>query len=61
MTPTENGPVALPNSPMRFAGSSLRGLTPPPGLGQHTDDVLADFCGLTAEELGELRRDGVIA
>ena len=52
--------VALPNSPIRFEGSPLRELQPPPGLGQHTEEVLAQFCGLGQQELGSLRRDGVI-
>jgi crotonobetainyl-CoA:carnitine CoA-transferase CaiB-like acyl-CoA transferase len=52
--------VALPNSPIRFAGSALRALQPPPALGQHTDEVLAELCGLDAAELAQLHRDGVI-
>ena len=58
--PTPNGPVALPNSPMRYEGSSLRPLTAPPGLGEHTDDVLSELCGLGAAELAALRQEGVI-
>jgi CoA:oxalate CoA-transferase len=58
--PTLNGPVALPNSPMRYEGSSLRALTAPPGLGEHTDDVLSELCGLGAAELTALRQEGVI-
>ncbi len=58
--PTPNGPVALPNSPMRYEGSSLRPLTAPPGLGEHTDDVLSELCGLGAAELKALRQEGVI-
>jgi crotonobetainyl-CoA:carnitine CoA-transferase CaiB-like acyl-CoA transferase len=57
--PTEAGPVALPNSPMRYDGSALRTLEPPPALGQHTDEVLAELCGLGKAELEELRRTGV--
>ncbi len=57
---TENGTVALPNSPIRYQGSSLQQLTPPPSLGQHSDEILAELCGLGAEELAALRRDGVI-
>ena len=45
--PTEAGPVALPNSPMRYEGSGLRPLTPPPALGEHTDQVLSELCGST--------------
>lgn len=57
---TENGPVALPNSPMRYLGSDLRSLTPPPALGEHTDAVLSQLCGLEAAELATLRAEGVI-
>lgn len=57
---TEAGTVALPNSPMRYEGSAMRPLSPPPGLGEHTDEVLAELCGLGKAELAELRRQGVI-
>ncbi|MCY1282246.1 Acetyl-CoA:oxalate CoA-transferase [compost metagenome] len=56
---TANGTVALPNSPIRYQGSELRPLSAPPTLGQHTDDVLAELCGLDADQLAQLRRDGV--
>lgn len=56
---TEHGTVALPNSPIRYEGSALRTLQPPPKLGQHTDEVLAELCGLDAAALAALRRDGV--
>lgn len=57
---TAAGTVALPNSPMRYAGSSLRALQPPPTLGQHTDAVLAELCHLGPLEIAQLRADGVI-
>ena len=57
---TEMGAVALPNSPMRYEGSSLRPLTPAPGLGEHTDAVLSELCGLGDADLADLRREGVI-
>jgi crotonobetainyl-CoA:carnitine CoA-transferase CaiB-like acyl-CoA transferase len=57
---TDAGSVALPNSPMRYEGSPLRPLTSPPLLGEHTDEVLAEFCGLDQAELAVLRRAGVI-
>jgi crotonobetainyl-CoA:carnitine CoA-transferase CaiB-like acyl-CoA transferase len=57
---TEAGPVALPNSPMRYAGSALRTLGSPPALGEHTDEVLSEFCGLDAATLAALRKDGAI-
>lgn len=58
--PTAAGPVALPNSPMRYAGSALRPLSAPPSLGEHTDQVLSEFCGLNAAEIAALRSAGVI-
>jgi CoA:oxalate CoA-transferase len=58
---TGAGEVVLPNSPIRYGGSALRPLTQPPGLGEHTDEVLSEFCGLDDTTLKELRRDGVIA
>jgi crotonobetainyl-CoA:carnitine CoA-transferase CaiB-like acyl-CoA transferase len=45
---------------MRYIGSDLRQLTPPPALGEHTDAVLSELCGLDAAELEKLRADGVI-
>ena len=55
---TENGTVSLPNSPIRYAGSRLRPLTPPPTLGQHNEQVLGDELGLSAERIAELRLGG---
>jgi crotonobetainyl-CoA:carnitine CoA-transferase CaiB-like acyl-CoA transferase len=57
---TETGAVLLPNSPMRYEGSSLRPLTAAPSLDEHTDAVLSELCGLGDAELAELRRAGVI-
>ena len=57
---TAAGSVALPNSPMRYAGSDPRALTPAPGLGQDSEAVLAELCGLDPAELAALRRDDVI-
>jgi crotonobetainyl-CoA:carnitine CoA-transferase CaiB-like acyl-CoA transferase len=58
---TEAGTVALPNSPMRYEGSPLRALTAPPALGEHTDDVLRELCGLDSVSIAELNRTGVTA
>jgi crotonobetainyl-CoA:carnitine CoA-transferase CaiB-like acyl-CoA transferase len=57
---TESGTVALPNSPMRYGGSAMRPLTPPPSLGEHTDEVLGELCGLDAAALTDLRETGAI-
>ena len=58
--PTHAGPVALPNSPMRYEGSPLRTLTAPPALGEHTNAVLAELCGLNDAEIAALREAGAL-
>ena len=45
-------PVTLSRTP-----SSIR--SPPPALGEHTDEVLAE-AGLSADEIAEMRQDGVV-
>lgn len=57
---SEAGTVALPNSPMRYDGSSLRQLSAAPSLGQHTDEVLQELCDVDDHEISELRRTGTI-
>jgi crotonobetainyl-CoA:carnitine CoA-transferase CaiB-like acyl-CoA transferase len=44
---------------MRYQGSSLKVLCPPPGLGEHTDEILSELCGLSADAVQELREQGV--
>jgi crotonobetainyl-CoA:carnitine CoA-transferase CaiB-like acyl-CoA transferase len=41
----------------RSPGSIRR---PPPVVGEHTAEVLGEICGLTAEQIDELRSDGAI-
>lgn len=57
---TEAGTVALPNSPIRYDGSDLRALSPPPDLGEHTDTILAELCGLDQAAIDGLRQAKVI-
>jgi crotonobetainyl-CoA:carnitine CoA-transferase CaiB-like acyl-CoA transferase len=46
-------------SPIHVNGQALGPRTPPPELGQHTDELLAEL-GLEVEEIGRLRSDGVV-
>jgi crotonobetainyl-CoA:carnitine CoA-transferase CaiB-like acyl-CoA transferase len=46
-------PIKLSNTP-----GSVR--IPPPALGQHTDRILQETCGMTAARVDELRRAGAI-
>ncbi len=58
--PDGQGKIPVRGVPIRFSESpgSLR--TPPPTVGEHTDDVLRELCGCDANELAELRADGII-
>ncbi|MEM9742540.1 MAG: CoA transferase [Pseudomonadota bacterium] len=48
------------NVPMRFNNADVRPRGPSPNLGQHTVELLDDL-GLSATDIEELRRDGVVA
>lgn len=54
------GPIKMVNTPMKFSESRAEARTPPPMLGQHTDEVLGERLGLAAEEIGALREKGVV-
>jgi glutaryl-CoA transferase len=47
-------------SPMRFSATPIRYDTPPPGLGQHTHEVLRGILGLSEAEIAGLSAEGVI-
>jgi len=47
-------------SPIHLTGAGRGSRRPPPLLGQHTQEVLAERCGLAASEVEELRRQGVV-
>lgn len=53
------GPVPLVMSPFRFGGRGANHERPPPGLGQHTEEVLAQF-GIDPSGVARLRRRGVV-
>jgi crotonobetainyl-CoA:carnitine CoA-transferase CaiB-like acyl-CoA transferase len=57
-------PIDLVASPFRVGAAGGPPAAPPasapPGLGEHTDLVLRELCGLGEEGLARLRRDGVI-
>ena len=53
-------PVPLIASPIRMSATPPSYTHPPPMLGQHTDEVLAELLGLDQPELAALRERGVI-
>lgn len=53
-------PVRLLASPIRLSATPVAYRHAPPMLGQHTDEVLADLLGLSAQRITELRDAGVV-
>lgn len=56
----EVGPILLSSLPFTFDGERVE-LDRPPLLGEHTDQVLHDLLGLSAEKLAQLREQGVFS
>jgi crotonobetainyl-CoA:carnitine CoA-transferase CaiB-like acyl-CoA transferase len=49
------GRVPLMASPMRFSGTPVEHRVAPPTLGQHTDEILRDVLGKSADEIAALK------
>ncbi len=47
-------------SPLRLAATPVQYDAPPPRLGEHTERVLAEVLGLSAERIAALREQGVV-
>jgi crotonobetainyl-CoA:carnitine CoA-transferase CaiB-like acyl-CoA transferase len=54
------GAIPTVANPIRMSESPIEYYRPPPGLGQHTDDVLAEMLGLDTAAIGRLRDAGII-
>lgn len=55
------GPMKLVNTPVKFSHSNPSIRTPPPLLGQHTDEVLRDIVGMSDLDMRNLKNEGVVA
>lgn len=55
------GPMKLIDTPVKYSESKPGIRTPPPTLGQHTDEVLTELLGLGQTEISALRKSGVVA
>ncbi|MEP7311558.1 MAG: CaiB/BaiF CoA-transferase family protein [Pseudomonadota bacterium] len=54
------GAVPGVRCPIIMSGATIGSDLPPPGLGEHTDDVLIRNLGLSRAEIAELRRNGIL-
>jgi succinate--hydroxymethylglutarate CoA-transferase len=55
------GPMRLVSPPVKFSESKPSIRSPPPTLGQHTDEVLADLLGMDKTDITALKKAGVVA
>ncbi|KAJ4415906.1 hypothetical protein N0V85_002508 [Neurospora sp. IMI 360204] len=56
----ECGPIKMVNSPVKYSETSPTIRSPPPTLGQHTDEVLREHVGLSDEQIRQLKEKGVV-
>ncbi|MEE8546404.1 MAG: CaiB/BaiF CoA-transferase family protein [Alphaproteobacteria bacterium] len=56
----EAGSVALVGSPMNFSRTPVAYDLAPPGLGEHSDEVLGERLGLGPDEIAALREEGIV-
>jgi len=54
------GEIKVPGPAVRFSGTPTQLTHPPPGLGQHTQEVLQNMLGYDEEKIQELAAKGVV-
>lgn len=55
------GPIKVISPPVKYSSAEPSIRSPPPLLGEHTDEVLRDMAGLSSEKIQELKGRGVVA
>nr|POF16600.1 succinate--hydroxymethylglutarate coa-transferase [Quercus suber] len=55
------GPMKLLSPPVKFSASNPSIRTPPPTLGQHTDEILINILGMSKSEVIGLKEQGIVA
>ncbi|KAF2085040.1 CoA-transferase family III [Saccharata proteae CBS 121410] len=55
------GPIKLVNTPVKYSFSKPSIRSPPPTLGQHTDEILREVIGMSEMDIDNLRSEGVVA
>lgn len=52
--------IRFPAPPVKLSRTPASVRLPPPATGAHTDEILAEICQLSADEIADLRRSGAI-
>ena len=55
------GPLKVLSPPVKYSNAEPSIRSPPPLLGEHTDEVLQEVVELSGERVRELREKGVVA
>jgi crotonobetainyl-CoA:carnitine CoA-transferase CaiB-like acyl-CoA transferase len=54
------GSFKIPGNPIKLSRTHEETFTPPPLLGQHTDEILRTLLGKSAAEIAQLRQNGMV-
>lgn len=55
------GEMKLVSPPVKYSQSKPSIRSPPPTLGQHTDEVLSNILNMSTAEIQELKQSGVVS
>jgi crotonobetainyl-CoA:carnitine CoA-transferase CaiB-like acyl-CoA transferase len=55
------GPIKVLSPPVKYSNADPSIRSPPPLLGEHTDEVLRQVAGLSEERVQSLKEKGVVA
>lgn len=55
------GPIKVISPPVKYSNAEPSIRSPPPLLGEHTDELLRCVVGLSEERIEELKKKGVVA
>lgn len=55
------GPIKLVNTPIKYSEATPGVRTPPPTLGQHTDEILTGILDYGEKDVSRLKADGVVS